>query len=69
MLLLFVLFSGHLFAQGCAMCSLNAQSLGDQAGAGLNKGILYLAAIPISFVLTIGSIWYWRNRAIEKKQD
>ena len=54
-LLLFVLASSDLAAQGCAMCKATAENGqeqggvfgGEQAiGAGLNKGILMLMVVP-----------------------
>ncbi|HET8572856.1 MAG TPA: hypothetical protein VFL76_03185 [Edaphocola sp.] len=56
------LMTVDIWAQGCALCSLNAKSMGKEAGIGLNKGIIYLAVIPILFILTVGTIWFIRNR-------
>ena len=63
-----VLFSA-LFLAGdavaqCPMCRMSAESNlqnGGTAGAGLNKGILYMLAMPYILISTIGFIW-WRNR-------
>lgn len=63
-----VLFSalflaGDVVAQ-CPMCRMSAESNlqnGGTAGAGLNKGILYMLAMPYILISTIGFIW-WRNR-------
>jgi len=60
--LLLIAVSSKIFAQGCSLCSLNAQSMGKDAGIGLNHGILYLAAIPLLFISTVGIIWFRRNR-------
>jgi len=49
--------SGELFAQGCAMCKAVAQGGngvfgGEQSiGKGLNRGILYLMAMPYVLLL------------------
>ncbi len=48
-----------LFAQ-CSICSKTASQLGEEAGRGLNGGILYLAAAPFLILSYIGYKW-WRN--------
>ena len=48
----------------CPMCRMTAESnlkAGGTAGKGLNKGILYMLAMPYLLVGTMGYIW-WRNR-------
>ena len=48
----------------CPMCRMSAESnlkAGGTAGKGLNRGILYLFAMPYLLVGTIGFIW-WRNQ-------
>lgn len=59
------LFVGYadVIAQ-CPMCRMSAESNlkeGGSAGAGLNKGILYMLSLPYLLVGTLGFIWY-RNR-------
>lgn len=52
----------------CAMCTLNAEQSvkdGNTQGKGLNKGILFLLAMPYIAVGTIGYLWYKKYR---KKQ-
>ena len=52
----------------CPMCRMSAESNlenGGTQGKGLNKGILYMLAMPYLIVGTIGVLWY-RNR---KKED
>lgn len=52
----------------CAMCTLNAEQSvkdGNTQGKGLNKGILFLLAMPYLAVGTIGYLWYKKYR---KKQ-
>ncbi|MEH6304984.1 hypothetical protein RYH73_04980 [Olivibacter sp. CPCC 100613] len=54
----------QLYAQ-CAMCTLNAdQSVkdGNSQGKGLNKGILFLLAMPYLAVGVVGYIWYKKYR-------
>ncbi len=50
-------------AQGCAVCTKTAAGLGDSSAHGLNSGILYLAAIPVLFMIIVGIIWYKRTKA------
>ncbi|MEL6865662.1 MAG: hypothetical protein AAFP19_14640 [Bacteroidota bacterium] len=55
----------------CPMCRMSAESNlknGGTAGAGLNKGILYMLATPYVIIGTIGFLW-WRNRRKEEEFD
>lgn len=48
----------------CPMCRIGAETnlaRGGSAGAGLNKGILFLLGLPYILVGTLGFIW-WKNR-------
>ena len=70
LLIIFGLFTGKLFSQGCPMCKAAVESNLDAGGAdsvgnGLNTGILYLMVIPYVMIVLIGVFWY---RA-KKKQD
>jgi hypothetical protein len=59
---LLVLAGGELMAQ-CPMCKMAAESnlkQGGTAGKGLNKGILFLLAMPYALVAVLGLLW-WRN--------
>ena len=47
------------FAQ-CSICSKTASQMGEEAGRGLNGGILYLAAAPFLILSYIGYKW-WKN--------
>lgn len=50
----------------CAMCSLTAENAtenGNAQGKGLNKGILFLLAIPYIATLGIGILWYKKYRS------
>ena len=60
---------GGLWAQGCALCAKTASDLGQNGAAGLNNGILYLAAIPIGFIGTVGFIWWRRYRKTEEYRN
>ncbi len=63
--LLLVLLLGYMhqaLAQGCSVCTKTASELGENGARGLNNGILYLAALPLVFMGTVGYIWYRRNK-------
>ena len=50
----------------CAMCTLTAENAtqnGNNQGKGLNKGILFLLAIPYVAALGVGILWYKRYRS------
>lgn len=49
-----------VYAQGCSLCTKTAGELDDKSAKGLNSGILYLAALPLTILGTIGVVW-WRN--------
>lgn len=54
----------------CAMCTLNAdQSVqnGNTQGKSLNKGILFLLAMPYVAIGAVGYLWYKKYR--RKKVD
>jgi predicted tellurium resistance membrane protein TerC len=62
-LIVLVFISSDLAAQ-CPMCKMSAESNlndGGTAGKGLNKGILYMFAMPYLLVGTLGYLW-WRNK-------
>ncbi len=52
-----------VWAQGCAMCTKTASELDGNSAKGLNKGILYLASLPLAILGTIGFIWWKNNKA------
>lgn len=54
-----------VYAQGCSLCTKTAGELDDKSAKGLNSGILYLAALPLSILGTIGFVWWRHNRNIE----
>lgn len=55
----------------CPMCSMSVESnlkAGGTTGKGLNKGILYLFAMPYLLVGTLGYLW-WKNVKREDQLD
>ena len=55
-----LMLSGLLMYAQCSICSKTASQMGEEAGLGLNGGILYLAAAPLLIFIYIGYRW-WRN--------
>ncbi|MBL7751148.1 MAG: hypothetical protein SFU20_14445 [Chitinophagaceae bacterium] len=54
----FLLLSLSTWAQ-CSVCTRTAQQLGEEPAKGLNAGILYLAALPLTI---IGVVFYqWKK--------
>ncbi|MBI1341970.1 MAG: hypothetical protein GC171_03440 [Terrimonas sp.] len=55
-----VLFSKSLSAQ-CSICTRTAQQLGEEPAKGLNAGILYLAALPLTIM---GVVYFqWKKKS------
>lgn len=59
---LFLLFCAFFASAQCSICSKTASQLGEDAGSGLNGGIIYLAAAPLLIVGYIGYRW-WKNNS------
>ena len=53
----------NAIAQGCAVCSNNAAALDEKGARGLNGGIIYLAFLPLTIMLTLGYIWWRANKS------
>jgi hypothetical protein len=67
-LLLNISLSAETSAQ-CPMCRMTVESnlkAGGTAGKGLNRGILYMLAMPYLLVGTFGYLW-WKNRKSEEE--
>lgn len=55
----------------CPMCKMSAEQnlkMGGTAGKGLNRGILFMLAMPYVIVGTLGFVWL-RNRRKEDEID
>jgi len=64
LLLIFIAILTDISFGQCAMCTAVADEAtknGSSAGAGINKGVLYLFLSPYLIVATIGFIW-WRSK-------
>jgi hypothetical protein len=62
-IVLMILFIGIYFVADaqCSICSKTASQMGEDAGRGLNGGILYLAAAPFLVLSYIGYRWWKSN--------
>lgn len=59
-----MLIGSEVMAQ-CPMCRMSLESNlenGGTAGAGINKGILYMFAMPYLIVGFLGFLWYKHNK-------
>jgi hypothetical protein len=56
-LLSFLFLQINAIAQ-CSLCTKTAAGLNDNAAKGLNAGIIFLAAMPLSIILFLGFRWY-----------
>lgn len=56
------LASNQLVLAQCSICTKTASQMGEDAGRGLNGGILYLAAAPFLIFCYIGYRWWMNNR-------
>ncbi|MEO8116142.1 MAG: hypothetical protein ABI653_00755 [Bacteroidota bacterium] len=57
-----------LFAQ-CSICTKTASQLGEKPAQGLNSGILYLMAMPLTIAGFIGFRWWKREKAFMKSEE
>lgn len=55
-----LMLTNFLMNAQCSICSKTASQMGEEAGKGLNAGILYLAAAPFLILTYIGYRW-WKN--------
>ena len=68
LIVVLVFFTNSEAIAQCPMCRMAAESNLDNGGTmgkGLNRGILYMLALPYTLVGTIGFIWY-RNKKKQK---
>ncbi len=50
----------------CSICTKTAEQLGEGPGKGLNAGILYLMAMPLSIAGFIGWKWWQKEKHIHE---
>lgn len=56
----------------CPMCKMSAEQnlkMGGSAGKGLNRGILFMLAMPYVLVGSIGYVWLRNRRKEEEVED
>ena len=61
-LFILLLLPAMASAQGRSVCTKTASGLDDKSAKGMNKGILYLAAFPLTILGTIGFVWWRHNK-------
>lgn len=70
LLLIVFLLILHVDVQAqCAMCKAAVEAnleAGDNIGAGLNTGILYLMAMPYISVILFGFFWYRQHKKVNQ---
>ena len=50
----------------CSICTKTASQMGETPGKGLNAGILYLMAAPLSIAGFIGYKWWQKEKHIHE---
>jgi uncharacterized protein involved in high-affinity Fe2+ transport len=55
-----IIFSSLSAMAQCAMCTKTAAGLDDNKAGGLNVAIIYLAFIPLIFMI-VGGYLYWKH--------
>lgn len=68
-LLLIVVLGSDVLAQ-CPMCRMSAEANlenGGTEGKGLNKGILYMLALPYILISSIGYLWWKNNKRADQE--
>jgi len=56
------LSTSNIAVAQCSICTKTAQQMGNGPAAGLNAGILYLAAMPFLIFSYIGYRWWKSNK-------
>ena len=65
LLITLVLLASPELAAQCQACKSTVETnlaSGGNSGIGLNKGILYLLAMPYVMIVSIGIVWYLRTK-------
>lgn len=68
---MFILLAGlqYLNAQGCVTCTNTAAQLGQDSATGLNRGIIFLALMPVSITTGFAVFFYRRHQQQQKMED
>ncbi|TCJ13101.1 hypothetical protein EPD60_13610 [Flaviaesturariibacter flavus] len=46
----------------CSVCSRTTEQMGEKPAKGINNGVIYLMAMPLTIIGIIGYRWWQRNR-------
>lgn len=63
-----LMMTTDLLAQ-CSICTKTASQLGEKPAQGLNSGILYLMAMPLTIAGYVGFRWWKREKAFIKSEE
>jgi len=62
--LLLIFTEQPVFAQ-CSICTKTSMQQGEQAGKGMNGGILYLMMMPLAIMAFLGYRWWKKEKQVE----
>ncbi len=62
------MITSDLLAQ-CSICTKTASQLGEKPAQGLNSGIIYLMAMPLTIAGYVGFRWWKREKAFMKSEE
>ena len=62
------MMASDLLAQ-CSICTKTASQLGEKPAQGLNSGIIYLMAMPLTIAGYVGFRWWKREKAFLKSEE
>lgn len=55
----------HDVAAQCSICAKTSMQQGEQAGKGMNGGIVYLMMMPLAIMGFLGYRWWKKEKQIE----
>lgn len=61
-IVIFIQLHSAVVSAQCSICTKTAQQLGEKPAKALNRGIIYLAAMPLVAMGVIGYRWWKSNR-------
>lgn len=62
----FLISAAQPVAAQCSICAKTSMQQGEQAGKGMNGGIVYLMMMPLAIMGILGYRWWKREKQIEK---
>ena len=63
--LVFLSIFNQPVAAQCSICTKTSMQQGEQAGKGMNGGIVYLMMMPLAIMGVLGYRWWRREKQIE----